>query len=184
MNPRREPLSEAGSRLPSSNQPTTDRRGFWLHHGWKFLLGLVLVIGLFGVGDLLRGMDADPAIPVGITGMSPDDIRATSAPLARLLDLQIRSGGLQLMVISLVWGVIILVPFRRGERWAWYAMWSFPLWAVAVAASFLFVDLQRGVPPPPPAVSGWVLFGIAALLLLASRRGFGPTHGLDAETEW
>lgn len=29
-------------------------------HGWKVLLGLVVVIGLFGIGDLLRGLDADP----------------------------------------------------------------------------------------------------------------------------
>lgn len=166
----------AGPSLPSRNPSDADRPGFWPHHSWKFLLGLVVVIGLFGVGDLLRGMDADPAIPVGITGMSPDDIRANSEPLARLLDLQVRSGGLQLMAISLVWSIMLVVPFRRGERWAWYAMWTYPLWAVAVAVFFLFIELQPGVPPPPPAVSGWVLFVLAAMLLLASRRAFFHTE--------
>ena len=139
-------------------------------------MGLVLVIGLFGIGDLLRGMDVDPAIPVGVIGMTPDNIRLANEPLARLVDLQVRSGGIQLIVISLIWSMVLLFPFRRGEAWAWRAMWTFPLWALAVAVFFLFVELQPGVPPPPPAVSGWVLFVLTAMLLSASRRAFFQTE--------
>lgn len=149
-----------------------ERQGFWQRHSWKFLLGLVLIIGLFGIGDIARGLDADPAIPVGITGMEPDEIRAANEPLARLADLQVRSGGLQLIVLATVWTVILLVPFRRGEAWAWYTMWTFPLWALAVSVSFLFIELQPNVPPPPPAISGWVFFALTALLLLGSRKNF------------
>jgi hypothetical protein len=151
-------------------------QGFWMRHGWKFLLGLVIVIGLFGIGDVVRGLDADPAIPEGVAGLSPDEIRATSTPLARLVDLQVRAGGIQLVVISVLWTMIILAPYRHGERWSWYAMWTFPIWSLAVAVSFLFVELQPDVPPPPPAVSGWVFFALTALLLVGSRRGFNVTR--------
>jgi hypothetical protein len=155
-----------------SGQSTAGDEGFWVRHGWKFLLGLVVVIGLFGVGDIVRGLDADPAIPVGVAGLSPDEIRQTSPPLARLVDLQVRSGGLHLVVVGVLWTMIVLIPYRRGERWSWYAMWTFPAWSLAVAVSFLFIELQPDVPPPPPAISGWIFFALTALLLLGSRRGF------------
>lgn len=147
-------------------------RGFWERNSWKVLLGLVVVIGLFGIGDMFFGMGADPAISLGITGMTPDEIRVSSAPLARLIDLQVRSGGLQLFTIAALWSLVLWIPFRRGELWAWYTMWTFPLWSIAVAVSFLFVELQPDVPSPPPAISGWVFFALTALLLLASRRPF------------
>lgn len=142
-----------------------------MRHGWKFLLGLVLVIGLFGVGDLLRGLDADPAIAEGVVGLSPVEIMESSPDIARLVDLQVRSGGVQLIVIATIWTAILLVPFRRGERWAWWSMWTFPAWSLAVAVMFLFVELQPGQPTPPPAISGWIFFGLTALLLLVTRRG-------------
>lgn len=157
----------------TSDKPAPTRRGARSRHAWKILLGLGLVIGLFGIGDLVLGLDADPAIPVGVAGLTPDEIRQTSEPLARLIDLQVTSGAIQLIVISALWSAIILVPFRRGERWAWYAMWTFPAWSLSVAVAFLFVDLQPDVPPPPPAISGWVFFGLTSLLLLVSRREFG-----------
>lgn len=146
--------------------------GFWVRHGWKFLLGLVVVIGLFGIGDLLIGLDADPAIPEGVTGMSPAEMRESSPEIARFSDLQVRAGGIQLILIATLWIIVLLIPFRRLEPWAWWSMWTFPAWALGVAVMFLFVELQPGQPIPPPAMSGWVFFGLAALLLLVTRRGF------------
>lgn len=159
-------------KTPAGDASATAGQGFWVRHGWKFLLGLVAVIGLFGIGDVVIGLDADPAIPEGVAGLSPDQIRTTSPALASLVDLQVRAGGIQLIVISALWIVIMLGPFRRGERWAWYVMWTFPAWSLAVAVMFLFVELQPDVPPPPPAISGWIFCGLTALILVATRRGF------------
>ncbi|HSJ27601.1 MAG TPA: hypothetical protein VLB67_05275 [Acidimicrobiia bacterium] len=145
------------------------RPGFWRRNSWKFLLALVVVIGLFGVGDAIVGVDADPAIPVAITGLTPDEIRVASDPVHRLIDLQVRAGGLQLIVISILWAVLILVPLRRGEKWAWYTLWTFPIWGLAVSVAFLFVELQPDQPPPPPAISGWVFFASTSALLWAAR---------------
>lgn len=158
--------------LSHERSPVRVGAGFWTRHGWKFLLTLVVVIGVFGVGDLLRGLDADPAIPQGVAGLSPDQIRTSNPDVARLADLQVRSGGVHLIIISILWTVIVAGPFRRWERWAWRAMWTFPSWSLAVAVTFLFVELQPGQPTPPPAISGWVFFGMTSLLLLVLRRGF------------
>lgn len=147
------------------------KAGFWRRNGWKFLLGLVVVIGLFGIGDLLRGVDADPAIPLAVTGMTVAEMQQASEPLTRMIDLQVRAGGIQLIALGVVWATIVAVPYRRGERWAWYVMLTFPAWALAVAVSFLFVDLQPDVALPPPAISGWVFFAVALALMLASSPG-------------
>ncbi len=145
------------------------RPGFWSRNSWKFLLALVIVIGLFGIGDVIVGVNADPAIPVGITGLTPEEIRAISEPIHSLIDLQVRAGGLQLIVIAVVWSMLVLVPLRRGDKWAWYTLWTFPLWGLAVSVSFLFVELQPGHPPPPPAISGWMFFALTSAFLWAAR---------------
>jgi len=180
------PPQKSGKRTTTSTNHREDLRmeqqGFWRRHSWKLLLGVVLIIGVFGIGDVFRGIDADPAIPLGVTGLTPDEIRATSQPLATLIDLQVRSGGLHLAIMSVLWSMILLIPFRRGERWAWYTMWTFPIWALVVSISFLFVELQPDVPLPPPAISGWVLFALTALTLLATRRAFFRTEGPQAVT--
>lgn len=157
--------------------------GHWRRHGWKYLLGLVIVIFLFGIGDMVAGLDADPAIAEGISGMSPEEIRAEHELLATLVDTQVRAGGLQLLMLGLLWGVIVVVPFRRGERWAWYLMWTFPAWSTAVSLSFLFIDLQPDEPIPPPAISGWVFMVLSALLLLVTRTGDPAASASRQETE-
>lgn len=149
--------------------------GFWRRNSWKFLLALVAVIGLFGVGDLVRGLEADPAIPLAVTGLTIDAMWEANVPLTTLADVQVRAGGLQLIVLSLVWAAIVLGPFRRGERWAWFTMLSFPAWALSVAVFYLFVDLQPDVPPAPPAISGWVFAVLTSALLLGAAGGIpGP----------
>ncbi len=153
--------------------------GFWNRHAWKFLLGLVAVIGLFGIGDVILGLDADPGIPLAVTGMTIDEIRASGGTLTHLTDLLVRAGGVHLMVMSAVWAALILVPFRRGEKWAWYVMWTFPLWAASVAVTFLFVDLQPDTPPAPPAISSWIFLAATAGLLWASSGSFVRSQADD-----
>lgn len=153
------------------------KRGFWRRNSWKFLLALVAVIGVFGVGDLVRGVDADPAIPLAVTGLTVDAMWETNEPLTTLVDLQVRAAGLHLIVLSLVWATIVLVPFRRGERWAWFTMLTFPAWALTVAVFYLFVDLQPDVPPPPPAISGWVFAALTSALLVGAAGGIPNAGG-------
>lgn len=153
--------------------------GFWSRHAWKFLLGLVAVIGLFGIGDVILGLDADPGIPLAVTGLTIDEIRASGGTLTELIELQVRSGGVHLIVMSAVWATVVLIPFRRGERWAWYAMWTFPFWAASVAVAFLFVELQPDTPPPPPAISGWIFLAATAGLLWSSAGNFAGSPADD-----
>jgi hypothetical protein len=144
-------------------------RDFWSRHAWMVLLVLVVILGFFaGIGDITKGLDADPAIITAVTGLTPDEVSEASDPLARMIDVQIRSGGLHILTICVLWAVIVAVPFRRRERWAWFTMWTLPIWGAIVALSFWFVELVPDGPIPPPAISGWVFFIAGSLALLAS----------------
>ena len=64
--------------------------------------------------------------------------------------------------------VLILVPFRRGERWAWWTLWVLPgLWLCLFVLS-------------PDLVGLLVLALISVTGLLLSRRRFFPKREQDA----
>ncbi len=62
--------------------------------------------------------------------------------------------------------VMFYIPFRRGERWAWYASWVM----VIGFASLVFFDSQVGVYYAGAAV-------LIALCLLLTRPAFFSTRG-------
>ncbi len=97
-------------------------------HSWWGLLAMSVIVGLFGVGDLPIGFEWDPGIPVGLTGMTPSEIRAESGPAYRLLDHGVRAGGVNLIVIGTLLTAVLVFAFRRDQISAWYAMWTLPVW--------------------------------------------------------
>lgn len=74
--------------------------------------------------------------------------------------------------------VILVIPYRAGMRWAWYAMWALPVWAFGVLGLYLAFGVDPRQPPPPPMVSGPLLGGIAVAVLLLDWRRFsrGPNE--------
>jgi len=42
-----------------------------------------------------------------------------------------RADGLALIEVGLFGGLLALVPFRGRERWAWFALWFYPVFWVA-----------------------------------------------------
>jgi hypothetical protein len=61
--------------------------------------------------------------------------------------------------------LVSLFPYRRGERWAWYALWLFPITIGAVAARMLVDQYSTGY-----FYAG--LTAIAALALALPARDF------------
>ena len=53
--------------------------------------------------------------------------------------LLLRADGLALIGVGLFGGLIAIIPFRRRERWAWWALWFYPL--------FWTFHLVGGLPP-------------------------------------
>ncbi len=160
--------------LPDNEASTGARSSYMVRTAWIWLLVPVLILILFGIGDIVRGTDADPAIVEGLTGLEPSEIEAVSPEAARYIDVQYRFGGIQLTYFALVLSSVLVFGFRRWQRWAWFTMWAFPLWAVSVSAVFFIVDRPDSAPIPPPMASGIVFFVYAAFWLTVSYRGFVP----------
>jgi hypothetical protein len=140
--------------------------------GWWVLAFFAVTLVVFGVGDVLGGVLADRAITLTLSGRSPAEIQAAEPTAYRLYDFVTRSGGANLVLIGILLAVIVAIPYRGGQRWAWWAMWILPAWAALVPVQFLIVGTAAGQPPAPPMVSGPIFAAIAAGVLLLDRRRF------------
>jgi hypothetical protein len=136
------------------------------------LLVLAAILLLFGVGDIIRGLDADPAIIRSITGQTLEELRKGSPVVVKVGQAMTRAGGIQLAAIGILMTAILLTGFRRRERWAWYAMWTLPGWSVAVLILMLSTERAHGTPPPPPLISAPIFAVVSAGLLLAAGPAF------------
>ncbi|MDQ0261489.1 hypothetical protein [Sinomonas atrocyanea] len=57
-----------------------------------------------------------------------------------------RADGLASIGLGLLGGLVALIPYRRGERWAWIALWFYPVfWTIHLGAG-----LPPGQRPHPP----------------------------------
>ena len=81
-------------------------------------------------------------VSVGILGFGV----ITVLPAVAGGNLLIVANGLASIGLGLFGGLIVLIPFRRGERWAWSVLWFYPVfWVVHLVA-----ELPPGQGPHPP----------------------------------
>jgi len=86
-------------------------RGGYFKIGWVILL---VSAGLGLVFATLLAIAPNSILPA-------HSFRVGDAPLA------IRTWGVTWIAFSLIALVLLLIPFRRGERWAWVSLWPLPL---------------------------------------------------------
>lgn len=147
----------------------------WLRrHAWQLLCGMTALIALIGLNPVTEGIHEDPSIPLAFTGMTADQLQADNAQTFRLVDVQARLSGIDLIVIGLLFSAILATAFRRDERWAWWTMWLLPIWGVAVSATIVRQGLVEGQAPPSPLFTGPLIAALStALLLITVPRFFG-----------
>jgi hypothetical protein len=145
-------------------------------HAWKVFAGLSLIVILFGIGDLLQGGETfrsgESVLFQAITGNTWDELVAADPAAARLIDQQVRSTGGILIVMGLLSLAVCVTALRRGERWAWYSMWIWPLWFLLIYATFWTVQPDFGGGVPVPLVSGTIFLVITVVTLALSYRRY------------
>jgi hypothetical protein len=150
---------------------------FFARHAWKMLLGVIVLIGFFGISDMFGGASdlqyGEKVYMTGVTGMTWNELQTTSPTVARLIDTIFRANGASLTTVALLSLAICLSGFRKGERWAWYTLWALPMWMLLTVFFVSTVKKQPGAGTPVPVISGSILFVISAsMLLLSSPRFF------------
>jgi hypothetical protein len=160
--------------------PTTVE-SFFERHAWKVLLGISLIIGLFGLSDMLGGgsdlQNGEKVFMHSITGLSWSDLQAESPTVARFIDLKYRTDGATLAAIAILSIAVCLTGFRRGERWAWTVQWAIPVWMSMIVFFILIAPKMPDSGTPVPIISGSSLSLIYVLMLvLSSRKFFQSKH--------
>jgi hypothetical protein len=79
-----------------------------------------------------------------LAGRTWEEFARQDPDVAYLLSRQLQTLGTLGAGFGVLAAVTALVPYRRGERWAWYALWLFPITIGAVAARMLVDQYSAG----------------------------------------
>lgn len=60
-------------------------------------------------------------------GRTWEQFAAADAEVATLYSIDLAMLGMTLTAFSVLGLIAALIPYRRGERWAWFALWLIPL---------------------------------------------------------
>jgi hypothetical protein len=149
---------------------------FFERHVWKVFAAVGVIVALFGVGDVASGgasFESGEGVLFGsMTGTTWDELRAADPGAAKMIDYLWRAEGAALVAVGMLALAISLTALRHGDRWAWYAMWVFPLWIALIYLVFWIVqpDLRTGI--PVPMISGAVFLVVTVATLGLSYRTY------------
>ena len=61
------------------------------------------------------------------SGRTWEDFAAADPEVARIYSMDLVLLGITLTAFAILGTIVTLIPYRRGERWAWFALWLIPL---------------------------------------------------------
>jgi hypothetical protein len=136
--------------------------------GWVILLLLATALTLLSINSTYRPLAARPD---GVTSsVTINDIGAKTSPevATALRGRRVTAATWALAYGLMLWGVL-LFPYKRGERWAWWAiLLSLVVSQLLSLARIPMLDTQQG------AAASAILIGMALVgLLLGARHVFG-----------
>lgn len=83
-----------------------------------------------------------------------------------------RAGGVYLLMTGLLSLSITLTALRHRDRWAWYAMWVWPLGIVLIEGQLLSSVRTLGSGIPVPVISGTIFIIVSVATLALSHRRY------------
>lgn len=141
------------------NHPNRSQRAGWI---------IILVLGLLmTLNSLFFGLlGVMPEIFEVDTGVTWAQFSADYPTVAAHLDLAERLNGSGFLASALFAAVLAFIGLRRGERWAWNALWIYP-GVLLLGATWFFTHNQAGIGAFYVAAASIAIVG----LLLAARSG-------------
>jgi hypothetical protein len=79
-----------------------------------------------------------------LAGRTWEEFAQQDPGVAYLFSRQLQTLGTLGAGFGVLAAITALVPYRRGERWAWFALWLFPITIGAVAARMLVDQYPAG----------------------------------------
>jgi hypothetical protein len=95
---------------------------------------LLFIVGILGLITALQEILTASFVDEGLIGVTASQISAFSPNVMDKITLLHQFSGVYLMGMGLFFCILSLLPFRKGEKWAWYVM-------LAIGALSLFSQL-------------------------------------------
>jgi hypothetical protein len=149
--------------------------GPWHRVTWLLLLVLALLPVVFPLldvaGTLRAGIPSDHA--AAFRALAGQDFAAVQSTGPARYIRQLELGyAIHELAFGLFFLVIVAIPFRTGQRWAWWACWIVMLANVGYSVTFAHYSSTTLAYSLVPDV------GIPVLLLAQAPRFFGPNRTL------
>ena len=139
---------------------------FYHKYAWILLFAIGVVVLIPGLFHYF-GINTDPATAEEILGMSLNELEESNPRTFNLYAFYFRFGGLSDVGFGFLVAVISATAYRKGRTWAWYTLWSVPVFFAASAALLNIHGLSIIAP---------IVIAIVALFgLLLPFRTFFPT---------
>ena len=142
-------------------------------YAWWWFGFLAAVIAVVGVAELAGGAPIVTLDSVeALTGMTTDELAGESSEAYPLIEFGVRVEGLHLIWIGALMGAIVGNGLRQDRRWAWWTMWTFPIYTVSLLVLNLIVETAPGQAPAAQAFTGAIVGVVSAVILLVSAPRF------------
>jgi uncharacterized membrane protein HdeD (DUF308 family) len=138
---------------------------FFERSAWVLFLALGVIEIIFGLTDMIAGIENDPAILISATGRTPAELKVKDPLIYNAMNQQQKVIGQYLLMTGALISIISLTAFRRGARWAWFTFWLVPI-SVTYLAVLSYNNRQPGEPLAPPFYSG-SFFAVFTIVWLA-----------------
>ena len=136
----------------------------WLQrNAWWGLFAIAALASVRGLGDLATGVTWQAE---EVTGSTSAEIAAQSSAGFKLIDFVVRTEGLYLVALGVLLCAVLLFAYRLDRPWAWWAMWTLPVFVIANSLLMLAFGAWG------PAITGTVVGLAAALILLVGAPRF------------
>jgi len=134
----------------------------------------------FGLVGLIGGTTY---LAESVAGQTNEALQASAPEAYRLVEVEVRLAGLQYVAFGILIMAIAWTAFRECRRWAWWAMWTFPLAGVAQGA-IIVASTAPGEAIDGAALTGSVVAIIGAAVLLWSAPAFRSAARRSVSSEY
>jgi hypothetical protein len=107
-----------------------------------------------------------------LVGVSVGQIRELSPKLWISIELAIQLRGLYLLIFAFLWMAISLIPYRKGEKWAWYAIFGVGSIWLSGYLILVYIGLAAGIYLITWIIPGFIWFTLWVIGLALPAKEF------------
>ena len=150
-------------------------------YAWILLFAIGVIFLVTAVPHAL-GINTDPETVERISGMTIDQLKDSNPGFFNLYIFYFRFGGLSDLAFAFFITAISLTAYRKGEKWAWYALWFLPAYFIGSAAITMSIESTLSIESSLSLLLPETMFAILSLLgLLLPYRKFFPSKAKGTE---